>query len=104
MAKRPTKKAPSKTRATPQAKSAALKGPTDEVKRALPAKRQAKRSTAKKRGGRKTSPAPAPLNPFTAMMDTQIQIAGALMRMSPLGLFLRGPDAAKRTRSKTRAR
>lgn len=83
-----TKKSPAKKRTTARAKSAALKAPTDKVKRALPNNRPSKKRAAKKRIARKTSKAPTAFNPFTAMIDTQFQLAGALMRLTPLGLFL----------------
>lgn len=98
MAKRnvATKKSPAKKRKTVRAKSAALKGPADSVKRATPRNRALKKRVPKKRSAHKNFKTQAAFNPFMVMIDTQVQLAGAMMSLTPVGWFLGASTRARK--------
>lgn len=78
------------------AKTAPLRSGKDDVKREAVTRklaRPAKRAVEAKRTVEKDS-ASRSFNPFVAMINSQVQLAGAMMRWSPLGLLLRSREAA----------
>jgi hypothetical protein len=90
-----------KAKAKAKAKTLPLNGLADRVKRALPPPPRVKTTVPRKPIATPDEPT-ALFNPLNALIDSQVQIAAAMLRFSPFGFFLSAANADTPARPRKR--